>query len=79
METVQSIPNGYIKYFYVLGSKTGDGFMNHNIKSNKLVTDLLRAKKFDTVKEALEYYKKVKCNYLEELISHRVRVIVELI
>lgn len=76
---VQSLQNGYIKYFYVLGTKQGDEFINHNHKSKTLVTDPLRAKKFDTIEEALEYYKEVENNYNVELICHRVRVMVELI
>lgn len=79
MSAVQSLPNGYIRYFYILGTKQGDEFINHNRKSKTLVRDPLRSKKFDTKEKALEYYKEVEYNYSVELIAHHVRVVVELV
>jgi len=71
--------NGYINTFYVLGNKTGKAFVNHNIKSSILITDPMRAKKFNSMSEASDYYNKCRNNYDGELFVHQIRVTVELI
>ena len=57
--------NGYIDTFYVLGNKTGKAFVNHNTKSSTLITDPMRAKRFNSENEASDYCNKCKNNYSE--------------
>jgi len=71
--------SGYIDTFYVLGNELGKAFVNHNIKSSILITDPMRAKKFNSKDEASDYCNKCKNNYSEELSVHKIRVTVELI
>jgi len=71
--------NGYIDTFYVLGNEDGKAFVNHNTKSAILITDPMRAIKFDSKEEASSYNEQNKNNYKEKLIVHQIRVTVELI
>ena len=70
--------NGYIMIFYVLGNKKGNCFVNHNKKSKLLITDPMRAIKFDTWGEALNWDEQNKNNYIEEIYVHEIKVTIEL-
>lgn len=71
--------NGYIDTFFVLGNESGKAFVNHNTKSHTLITDPMRAKRFNSKDEASDYYDGCKDNYYEELFVHQIKVTVELI
>ena len=71
--------NGYIDTFYVLGNKDGKAFVNQNTKSVILITDPMRAKKFNSIDEASDYNDKFRSDYLEYLFVHQIRITVELI
>ena len=70
--------NGYIETFYVLGDKDKNGFLNHT-NSKTLITDPIKARKFENSKDALDYFIQNKINFDEELFAHQIRVTVELI
>jgi len=76
---MRSILNGYVETFYVLGNKDGKAFVNHNTKSFVLITDPMRAKKFDSREEASDYHDKCRNDYLEYLFVHQIRITVELV
>jgi len=48
-------------------------------KSFILITDPMRAKKFDSREEASDYHDKCRNDYLEYLFVHQIRITVELI
>jgi len=76
---VRRILNGYIDTFYVLGNEEGKAFMNHNTKSAILITDPMRARKFESRKDATNYNEQNGNNYSKLLFVHQIRVTVELI
>jgi len=76
---MRRILNGYIDTFYVLGNKDGKAFVNQNTKSVILITDPMRAKKFNSRDEASDYNDKFRNDYLEYLFVHQIRITVELI
>ncbi|HEY5561960.1 MAG TPA: hypothetical protein VIK72_09455 [Clostridiaceae bacterium] len=69
--------NGYVENFYVLGNKAGNGFINHS-SSKILITDPMKSRKFDSLKEALDFIEENKNSY-EQLFPHQIKVTVELI
>lgn len=71
--------NGYVETFFVLGNQVGNLFINHNHNSKIQVSDPLKAMKFETRNDAIDYLIQNKNNYSETLFVHEIRVTVELV
>ena len=53
---MRSILNGYVETFFVLGNEYGNAFINHS-SSKALITDPLKSRKFENLKDALAFCK----------------------
>jgi len=69
--------NGFVDVFHILGNLQSTEFIDNN--GDMGVTDPTLAKRFDSYREASDYYQTNKDNYYDNLYPQGVRITVELV